>query len=702
MNKTPVKKGTSNKNRNPKKKTSIKKLILQIALIALVVITGLLLGFIGATMNSLPSVTGVQPAASSRMYDVHGKLISTIHSTENRLPVSINDTPKNLQNAFISAEDARFYSHHGIDPRGILRAVWSNVAHQGIAQGGSTITQQLARNAFLSQERTLSRKIKEALLAIKIEQNYSKPEILEMYMNQIYFGQGAYGVQAASRTYFGTDVDQLTLPQCALLAGLPNSPNYLNPFHNLKAAKERQELILSQMAKYGYITEEQEKVAKAAPLNLLKAPSARPGANIYSYFEDYVIQQISKKYGDDALYKGGLQIYTTLDADAQKAAVDALKHLPTFYTDKNGVAQPQGALVAINPHNGYIVAMVGGRGTDFFNRAVLAERQPGSAFKPFVYLTAIQQGMTPGTIIDDKAISFGSYNPHNYGHNFSGRMTLRYALTHSVNTIAVQLADQVGMNRVLANAKAMGLSTLSSSSDNNLAAALGGLTNGVTPLDMASAYGVLADGGIRVSPVSITKIIDRNGKVLEENKTEERRVISAKDAAVITNMLQSVVNSGTGGRAYFGRPAAGKTGTTDSSKDAWFVGYTPNLSCAVWMGDDYGSENLHGITGGSYPAEIWRLFMQKAVANLPLRSFPIPSSAAGLVKLGYESPKDIAKKDKEEKEKKEKDKKNKDKVEKKNAKLLKRIRKDAKEQAESESTEPVKKVTKVVFTDSEN
>lgn len=678
-------------NRRKKNRKSFSKLLFRLILIVCVVGAGLLLGFVGATMQKLPSVTGVQPSASSRMYDVNGKLISTIHATENRLPIDLDQTPKNLQNAFVAAEDARFYSHHGIDPRGILRAVYSNITHQGIAQGGSTITQQLARNAFLTQERTLSRKIKEALLAIKIEKNYTKPEILEMYMNQIYFGQGAYGVQAASRTYFGIDAKKLSLAQSALLAGLPNSPNYLNPFHNLKAAKARQALVLNQMAKYNYISQEVADKAKEADIELLPAPSSRPDADIYSYFTDYVIQQISKKYGEDAVYKGGLKIYTTLDIEAQEAAVNAMKQLPTFYTDDKGVAQPQGALIAINPHNGYIVAMVGGRGTDYFNRTILAERQPGSAFKPFVYLTALQQGLTPGTIMEDKELHYGSYSPQNYERTFSGRMTLRFALNHSVNTIAVQLANEVGMSNVIKTAKSLGLTTLNSN-DNNLAAALGGLTNGVTPMDMASAYGVLANNGVLVTPISIVKVLNRDGQVLEESSPEQTTVISADTAYVMTNMLQSVVQSGTGGRAYFGRPAAGKTGTTDDSKDAWFVGYTPNLSCAVWMGDDYGNQTLHGLTGGTVPAEIWRSFMSQALKNQPSANFISPSEkASSIAALGYEQPNPDEEDDDKDSELND----SKDKKSKKKDKKLKVIKK-AKDS--KESNKDVKKVTKVTFT----
>lgn len=636
----------------PPKKKKGKNFLFTLLLLLFIGIVGLGLGTFVAIYFTLPNIDVIKQNQSSQIYDVNGNLISTVHSEENRLPVKITDVPKDLQNAFVAAEDIRFYSHHGIDPKGIMRAVWVNITHQGVAEGGSTITQQLARNAFLTHEQTITRKIREAILAIRIEQKYTKQEILEMYMNTIYFGNGAYGVQAASQTYFGKSVKDLNLAQIAMLAGLPNSPNYYDPFKNPKAAKYRQDIVLGQMEKYGYITPAIMEKAKAEPLDLVKENKNKHNRGQYSYFIDYVTEIVAKKYGDDAVYKGGLRIYTTIDPKAQKAAVEAMQNLPTFYTDKNGLAQPQGALVAINPHNGYIVAMVGGRGDDYFNRAVQAERQPGSAFKPFVYLAALQAGMRPSTILDDKPIKYGDYAPQNYDRNFSGKVTMRYALTNSINTVAVQLADKVGMEKVIDLATEMGLTTLEPS-DKHLAAALGGLTRGVTPLDMASAYAVIDNDGIKVNPVAITKIETSDGKILEENTLVEKRIVSAKDAAVLTSMLQSVVVAGTGGNANFGRPAAGKTGTTDDSKDAWFVGYTPNLVAAVWMGDDFGSENLHGLTGGTVPATIWREFMSGALSGTPYENFTVPPEAMNYVREGYESPKKDTDKDKNKKDGKE-------------------------------------------------
>lgn len=570
----------------------------------------------------------MRPAVSSQVFDSHGRLITTLHSDQNRLPIDINKVPQNLQNAFIAAEDNRFYEHIGIDPIGIFRAIFANLTNRGIAQGGSTITQQLAKNAFLSQEQTLKRKIQEAMLALEIEHKYSKKEILEMYMNQIYFGQGAYGIQTAAKTYFNKDVNELTLTQCAMLAGLPKSPNYYSPFNNLNEAKKRKNVVLDQMVKYGYVSAAEAEDAKNQDLGLSKSHQSKE-ADEYASFIDYVSQQVAKKYGDDALYKEGLKIHTTMDVDKQHAAVRAMRNLPNNYTDENGLTQPQAAIVSIDPKTGHILAMVGGRGQDSFNRASMAVRQPGSAFKPFVYLTALQHDMTPDTTMNDQPVTYGSWSPKNAGGSYSGTMTLSDALAHSVNTIAVQLADQVGTKNIIANAKKMGITTLDAK-DDNLAMALGGLTKGVTPLEMASAYGTFANKGVHVKPTAIVKILDRNGNVLEDASTLEKeetktRVMSEREAYEMTTMLEGVIDHGTGTAAAIGRPAAGKTGTTDDNKDAWFVGYTPDIVTAVWIGDDTGSHSLGEIYGGTIPAEIWKDYMSSATSDESGSDFSAPS-----------------------------------------------------------------------------
>lgn len=629
-----------------KKKGPFRSIRVMAALV-LVIISGLMFGYIFAAYQSLPEVgNNMRPAVSSQVFDSQGKLITTLHSDQNRLPIDINKVPKNLQNAFIAAEDNRFYDHIGVDPIGILRAVVTNLTNRGIAQGGSTITQQLAKNAFLSQDQTLKRKIQEAILALELERKYSKKEILEMYMNQIYFGRGAYGIQTAAHTYFGKDVGDLTLAECAMIAGLPKSPNYYSS--SVNEATARKNVVVGQMEKYGYITPSQAEEAKKSSLDI-KQKSTSNTTDETAYFIDYVTQEIAQKYGDDALYKDGLKIYTTLDTDKQHAAVQAMRHLPETHTDDQGLTQPQGAIISIDPKTGHILAMVGGRGQDSFNRASMAVRQPGSAFKPFVYMTAMEHDMTPDTIMEDKKVEYGGWSPHNADNSYQGRMPLWKALALSVNTVAVQLADKVGPSNVIANAKKLGITTLvedGSPNDDNLAsAALGGLTKGVTPLEMAAAYGAFANKGVYIKPTAIVKILDRNGNVLEDNSSDVQKtqVMSEKTAYEMTSMLEGVITRGTGTAASIGRPAAGKTGTTDDNHDAWFIGYTPDIVTAVWVGDDTGSQSLGEIYGGTVPAQIWHDYMASAVSGTSADDFDVP---AGMGKAYYEEPKENVKSDK--------------------------------------------------------
>lgn len=607
-----------------------------LVVIMVICVAGAGAGFLLSITGTLPDVSQtLSPAASSQIYDCKGRLITTVHAEQNRLPVKLADTPKDLQNAFIAAEDIRFYKHHGIDPIGIARAVVSNIRHRdATGQGGSTITQQLARNAFLTQEQTLKRKLLEAVLAVEIENKYTKAEILEMYMNQIYFGQGAYGVQTASHVYFGKDVKDLNLAQCAMLAGLPNSPNYYSPFHNLQAAKYRQGVVLDQMAKYGYISQEQANEAKAQDLGLVKPGSNQDNNKLASYFVNYVVQQVSDKYDSSAIYKEGLKIYTTLDLDMQKDAENAVnKDLPKGTKNAKGITQPQGALLAIETKTGDVKAMVGGRGEDQFNRATQMYRQPGSAFKPFTYVTALEKGMSPNMMLDNSAVSFaGGWSPKNYGHTTGGPVTMTEALVKSMNIPTINLANKVGMSNVIKTAEKCGISSLVDSgkySDNNLSASIGGLSKGVSLWDMAQAYSVFANNGQLIKPRVILKIEDRNGNILEDHtgESDAEQVLDANAVARLNVMLQQAVMRGTGRNAYFGRPVAGKTGTTNGAHDAWFVGYTPNMVTAVWIGDDI-STNA-GYTGGTIPATIFRDFMSQATASQSASSFNIPASIQG-------------------------------------------------------------------------
>ena len=567
------------------------------------------------------------PDAASQFYDINGNVIYTTLSEERRVPVCIDKIPKHVQQAFIAIEDNRFYEHSGIDYRGTARALVSTLSGREV-QGGSTITQQLAKNAFLTQERSIIRKIKEAFIAKELEHKYTKDEILTMYLNQIYFGQGAYGIESASLYYFGKHVQNLDIAEAATLAAIPKSPNYYNPFENPKESKNRQELVIDQMVKYGFISV--DSAAKAKAKKMVYSTSHKQQNNPRGYFFDMISQKVIAEVGADALYKGGLKIYTTLDMDMQLAAEKAMRHLPNYYTDSKKLTQPQMALAAVDPKTGYVKAMIGGRGQDKFNRATLAVRQPGSAFKPFVYLTAMQNGFTPASIIEDKEEEFAKgWKPQNSDMQWHGKVSLRTALKRSLNVPTIKLAREVGVDKIVANVEKMGITTLVDSgaySDVNLAMALGGLSKGVNPLEMASAYGVLATNGLYNKPIALLKIVDRDGKVLYQAKPQSKRVVDAASAYLTTNMLEDVLVSGTGGGMGIGRPAAGKTGTTDTYIDAWFVGYTPDLSTAVWVGDD-NNKPMQRMYGSGAPLSIWHEFMINALASTPRTGFSNPGVA---------------------------------------------------------------------------
>ena len=567
------------------------------------------------------------PDAASQFYDINGNAIYTTLSEERRIPVTIDKIPKHVQRAFIAIEDNRFYEHGGIDYRGTARALLSTLSGSEV-QGGSTITQQLAKNAFLTQERSIIRKIKEAFIAKELEHKYTKDEILTMYLNQIYFGQGAYGIESASLYYFNKHVQDLDIAEAATLAAIPKSPNYFNPFENPQESKKRQELVSDQMVKYNFISADDATKAKAE--KIAYNTSHKKNSDPRSYFFEMISQKVIEEVGADALYKGGLKIYTTLDPDMQRAAENAMRHLPAYYTDGKKLTQPQLALAAIDPRTGYVKAMLGGRGEDKFNRATLAVRQPGSAFKPFVYLTAMQNGYSPASVIEDKEEEFSpGWKPQNSDRAWHGKVSLRSALSRSLNVPTIKLAREVGVNKIIANAEKMGISTLVDSgaySDANLAMALGGLSKGVSPIEMAAAYGVLASNGTYCKPIALLKIVDREGKVLYEAKPEPKRVIDAEAAYLTTNMLQDVLVSGTAGGMGIGRPAAGKTGTTDTYVDAWFVGYTPDLCAAVWVGDD-NNKSMNRMYGSGAPLSIWHDFMVNALASTARSNFTNPGVA---------------------------------------------------------------------------
>ncbi len=563
------------------------------------------------------------PSQATRIYAENGELIASLFR-ENRQIVPLTDVPPILRQAVIAIEDERFFSHRGVDPRGIIRALWRNVREGELVEGGSTITQQLARNLFLSQERTATRKIAEILLALEIERRLTKEEILERYLNQVYFGQGAYGVEMAARVYFGRSAKLATLPEAALLAGLIRAPSIYSPYRHLALAKTRQEAVLARMAGLGYISGAE--AARARSVKIVLAPANNTGlAGIRApYFVSYIMTKLLETYGEDLVYKGGLQVYTTIDIRMQ-AIADRVVKTGIENAKRRKLNASQGALVALDPGTGMIRAMIGG--VDFassqFNRAWQARRQPGSAFKVFVYTTAIARGIPPTRIIDDSQITYGipgakDWTPKNYDGTFSGPITLRRALERSINVAAAKMIFELGPQRVLETARTMGIE---SPMQPVLSLALGSAD--VTPLEMARAFATLANGGLRTTPLAILKVTDSKGKVLEEHRPRREVAVAPEVAYVMTDLLKGVIQNGTGRAADIGRPAAGKTGTTDDYRNAWFIGFTPNLVTATWVGNDDNSP-MNRVVGGMIPAEMWAAFMKPATASLPADDWSPP------------------------------------------------------------------------------
>ncbi len=590
---------------------------------------GTVAGIISAYSRNLPDISRMadyQPDRATRFFARDGTLLASVYK-ENRVWVPISRIPQIVREAFVANEDHTFYHHHGIDYFGILRAAFADITHERIEQGASTITQQLARALFLSDQVSLSRKIQEALLAIEIERYYTKNEILERYLNIIYLGAGAYGVDAAAHTYFGKSVGQLTLGEAAMLAGLPAAPSDYSPFTNLTLARERQRHVLQRMVDSGYITQAQAMAAYAAPLGLIKQQPAGLLSYRYPYFTTYAIAQLEQTFGRRAVEESGLQVQTTLDTRMQRIAQDAVDW-GIRAAEAEGINAHEGALVAIRPSTGEILAMVGG--THFsidnqFNRAWQARRQPGSSFKAYLYTAAIDEGITASSTMDDTPVSYPMgdgtmWSPHDDDLVYMGRITLRTALALSRNVVAVKLANRIGIDRVIEYARRMGVT---SPLEADLSLALG--TSGVTVLDQASGYSTLADQGIHNVPTPFRIVRDSLGNiVLDDRFPQSSEAVSAGTAYIVTSMLEDVIKHGTGyPNAIIGRPAAGKTGTASSFRDAWFVGYTPDLVAAVWIGNDDYSKMVESY-GGNIPARIWARFMKRALANTPPHPFPFP------------------------------------------------------------------------------
>jgi penicillin-binding protein 1A len=531
--------------------------------------------------------------------------------------VSLKELPPYLPKAFIAIEDRRFYSHYGVDPWGILRAAVANVLHRGVSQGGSTLTQQLAKNLFLTQERTLARKLQEVELAIWLERKYSKAEILELYLNRVYFGSGAYGVEAAAQRYFGKPAKSITLPEAAMLAGLVKSPSRLAPNRNPEGAEKRAQTVLAAMAEAKFITESQAQASIGHP-----AISVKPvGAGTVNYVADWIGEVLDDLVGQ---VEQSIVVETTIDPKLQSVAEAAVIDELAAKSVKFNVSQ--GALVAMTP-DGAVRAMVGGRNysESQYNRAVTAKRQPGSAFKPFVYLTAIESGLTPETIRQDAPLNVKGWAPENYGHEYFGSVTLTQALAMSLNTVAVRVGLEVGAKNVVRTAHRLGIS---SKLEANASIALG--TSEVSMLELVGAYAPFANGGSSVSPHVVTRIRTLDGKVLYQRQPDEaNQVIEPRNVAAMNQMMEQTLISGTARKAEIpGWQAAGKTGTSQDFRDAWFIGYTANLVTGVWLGNDDNSPTKHA-TGGGLPVEVWTRFMRAAHQGVPVAYLPNAAASAG-------------------------------------------------------------------------
>ncbi|MFQ5587000.1 MAG: penicillin-binding protein 1A, partial [Thermodesulfobacteriota bacterium] len=711
-------------------------------------VTGLLAGVGGYyyIQRNLPSLNTLQeynPNLITRVYSTDGQVIGEFF-IERRIVVPLSKMPSHLVKAFIATEDARFFDHEGLDYKGIMRALHKNLSAGKIVQGGSTITQQLVKSFFLTPERSISRKIKEAIISYRIEKNLNKEEILYLYLNQIYLGKGAYGVQAAAEIYFGKNVEELNLAEAALLAGLPKAPSRYSPYTHPEAARRRQEYVLTRMLEEGYVS--REDMEDALNYSMRLRPKSIRSLWVSPYFTEHIRKYIAEKYGEDLLYRGGLQVHTTLNVEMQKAANEAVayglkmhdrrrgfrgpirtlvtedeidafieegdqelsrrpielnrsykalvtslsplkryvtvkigsregriyftdmnwarlynptndpdggrqirlseilqegdvvlvkvKHLPRKETDPVRLTleqEPlaQAALIAIDPSTGHVKAMVGG--ADFarseFNRAIQAKRQAGSAFKPIIYAAALDNGYTPSTIVVDSPLVFEEairdevdWKPRNYEGKFYGPTTIRDALAHSRNVITVKVLKDIGVDTAVGYAERLGIE---SPLNRDLSFALG--STAVSLLDLTTAYATFAALGMRPAPTFILRITDKDGNVLEEHQPSFTESLSRQTSYIITNLLQGVVQNGTGRRAKaLNRPVAGKTGTTNNLNDAWFIGYTPDLVAGAWIGYDEERALGNRETGARAALPIWLSFMKKVTEGTPIRNFTIP------------------------------------------------------------------------------
>jgi len=652
---------SENETKAPKKGKKKRRTFSLTRFLKFIILTLLLIILVGGSValgTAYAWVKSARPLNVNELFDLNqttyivdenDKLIDKLHANENRTMVTIDQIPKNLQNAFIAIEDKRFMDHHGIDIYRILGALKADIQSGKTSQGASTITQQLIKNVYLSPEKKWKRKVVEMYYAIQLERTFRKDQILEAYLNTIGLGHNVAGVKAAGLYYFGKELDQLTLAECAMIAGITRYPSAYSPYLNFDKATERKELILNEMLSQGYITQEEHDEAMKQEIKLAKVETEIET----TYFSDMVISDVinalqkqlglTKEEAEIKLYNGGLTIVSTIDTEMQNMVEETFKNtklFPESKEDENGILQPEAAVIIIENGTGEIKAVMGGRSEKVrrgLNRATQSLRQPGSTIKPLaVYAPALDNGYTVGTVVDDAPVSYGNYTPRNYSNDFKGLVTVREAIQHSTNVVAVKIVQDIGLSRSMEYMKKFGITTMVTREDNGVtndeglgSLALGGVTKGVKPIEMAAAYSVFPNKGILIKPISFTKILDKDGNVIFENKPEKSKVISEQVAYLMVDIMKGVVRGGTGGNAALSKmPVAGKTGTTTKNVDAWFTGYSPYYTASVWIGHD--EPKPMSFTGGSYPARLWKAIMEEAHKDLKVKDFERPG---GLVSV---------------------------------------------------------------------
>ncbi|HYW18042.1 MAG TPA: transglycosylase domain-containing protein [Nodularia sp. (in: cyanobacteria)] len=590
------------------------------------IVAGGLVG-LAISFRNLPDVRQLRnffPSETTYIYDIKGKLLTSLHGEANREVMSLDRISPNLKRAVLASEDSHFYDHHGINPSGVGRALIVNLAAGGVREGGSTITMQLVKNLFLSQKRAFTRKLAEGVLAIRLEQILSKDQILEMYLNQVYWGHNNYGVQTAARSYFGKSAEILTLGESAMMAGLIQAPEEFSPFASIELAKRKQKEVLGRMLELNWISQQEYDDAFKQELKFGRIRSFQGSA--LPYVTNTVSQELVKKFGREALIKGGMRVQTTIDADFQTMAEKTVSKWHKSL-NRQGLRGNQIALVAIDPRTHFVKALVGGVNSRSgeFNRATQAQRQPGSAFKPLVYYAAFATGKySPDSTVQDSPVSYrdgsGWYSPRNYDSSFQGAISIRSALAQSRNIPVIRVGMAIGMNKVVEASRTLGIMSPMAPVTSLPLGAIG-----ITPLELASAYATFANYGWQSPPTVIARVTDSSGNILLDNTPKPQLVLDQWASAATIDVMRSVVTSGTGKGAAIGRPSAGKTGTTSSEIDIWYVGTVPQLTTAVWVGRDDNRPLSRGATGGGMVAPIWKDFMQQALKGVPAENFKSPS-----------------------------------------------------------------------------